>query len=66
MVSIDSDCVLAIDGIDEMSLPSAEDEEPEIITQEYELSEPTNYLDFYTAGEGRLFIHSLEITYIVE
>ena len=64
--SIDSDCVLAIDGIDETNLPSAEDEEPAIITKEYELSEPTNYLDFYTAGEGRIFIHSLEITYIVE
>lgn len=64
--SIDDDCVLAINDIDTIELPSAEDEEPEIITQEYNFSEPVDYLDFYTAGEGRIFLHSLEITYLVE
>ena len=64
--SIDDDCVLAINDIDTIELPTAGDEEPEIITQEYNFSEPVDYLDFYTAGEGRIFLHSLEITYIVE
>lgn len=60
--SIDEDCVLGIND-NTLSLPSAEEDEPEELIQTYDYEEGIDYLVLSTEGEGRVFVNSLEITY---
>lgn len=63
--SVDSDCSLTLNGsTDVLNLPTQADAAAEVKTKEYNIEE-TNSLLFTTPGDGRVFIRSIEITYLV-
>lgn len=63
--SVDSDCSLELEGTSEtLDLPTNVDSAAEVKTKQFEISE-TNSLNFSTGGSGRVFLHSIEITYLV-
>lgn len=61
--SIDTDCVLGINE-ETLDLPSSQDEEPETVTEEYNYESGIDELTLSTEGSGRIFVNSLEITYL--
>ena len=63
--SIDSDCVLDLEGKESLELPTVNDAAAEIKAKDYTFSSGTTTLNFSTGGTGRVFLHSLEITYLV-
>lgn len=61
--SIDTDCVLGINE-ETLELPSSQDEEPETVREEYNYESGIDELTLSTEGSGRIFVNSLEITYL--
>lgn len=63
--SVDTDCSLSLEGQSTiLELQTATDAAAEIKTQEYIFDDFVNSLNF-TTGDGRVFLHSIEITYMI-
>ncbi len=64
--SVDDNCSLSVQGQDEIiNLPTTEGQNSEVVTKEYVFNDYVNTLDFST-GDGRVFLNSLEITFVID